>query len=80
MREIRVGSIQPLGMAHLAPFQGERDRGLARQRMDANIDQACRLLSQAGEAGFDIVCYPEDIQGTPTTATFSMTWNCSRGS
>jgi len=24
---------------------------------------ACRLLDQAGRAGCDIVCYPEDIQG-----------------
>lgn len=63
MREIRVGSIQPLGMSHLAPFQGERDRGLARQKIEENIDMACRLLTQAGCAGCDMVCYPEDLQG-----------------
>ena len=63
MREIRVGSIQPLGMSHLSPFQGETDRGHARQKMEENIDMACRLLAQAGSAGCDIVCYPEDIQG-----------------
>ena len=63
MREIRVGSVQPLGMAHLAPFQGERDRECARRKMEENIEMACRLLTQAGRTGCDIVCYPEDLQG-----------------
>lgn len=63
MREIRVGSVQPLHQPHLAPFEGERDRERARQLMEENIAMACRLLSQAGSAGCDIVCYPEDLQG-----------------
>ena len=50
-------------MEHLAPFRGELDRGLAGQKVEANVDQACRLLAQAGSAGCDIACYPEDIQG-----------------
>ena len=63
MREIRVCSIQPLGMAHIAPFQGELDRRLARKKLEENIVQAERLLTQAGRSGCDIACYPEDIQG-----------------
>lgn len=63
MREITVGSVQPRAMAHLAPFQGERDHGRARELMEDNIDLACRLLGDAGRAGCDIVCYPEDLQG-----------------
>lgn len=63
MREIRVGSVQPLRMAHLSPFQGETDRGRARQMVEENVDLACRLLAQAGSAVCDIACYPEDIQG-----------------
>jgi predicted amidohydrolase len=63
MREVRVCSIQPLGMAHISPFEGESDRGLARRKLEGNIDQACRLLEEAGRLGCDIACYPEDIQG-----------------
>jgi N-carbamoylputrescine amidase len=50
-------------MSHLAPFEGQTDRALARQKMEQNIELACRLLAQAGAAGCDIVCYPEDVQG-----------------
>lgn len=32
MRTIRIGSVQPRGMEHLAPFEGQRDRAEARQR------------------------------------------------
>jgi N-carbamoylputrescine amidase len=63
MREIRVHSVQPLRQAHLSPFYGEADRVRARELMEENVTLACRLLSQAGRAGTDIVCYPEDIQG-----------------
>ena len=62
-RQIRVSSVQPRGMSHLAPFEGQTDRTLARQRMEQNVELACRLLTQAGRAGCDIVCYPEDVQG-----------------
>ncbi len=63
MSEIRVGSVQPSAMAHLAPFEGERDRQRAGELLEQNVARACRLLSQAGQAGCDIVCYPEDLQG-----------------
>lgn len=63
MSEIRVSSVQPSAMAHLAPFEGERDRRRAGELLEQNVAQACRLLSQAGQAGCDIVCYPEDLQG-----------------
>lgn len=63
MREIRVASIQPLSQPHISPFDGDTDRGRARQAAGENLDLACRLLAQAGEAGCDIACYPEDIQG-----------------
>ena len=63
MSAIRVGSVQPSTMAHLAPFEGERDRRRAGELVEQNIALACRLLSQAGQAGCDMVCYPEDLQG-----------------
>ncbi len=63
MREIRVASVQPRGMAHISPFQGELDRGLARQKMTQNLDTAWKLLTMAGNAGCDLACYPEDLQG-----------------
>ncbi|HZP82923.1 MAG TPA: carbon-nitrogen hydrolase family protein [Chthonomonadaceae bacterium] len=63
MREIRVSSVQPLRQPHLSPFQGERDRERARQLVEENVAMTCRLLSEAGSAGCDIVCYPEDMQG-----------------
>src|SRR5579863_5536965 len=63
MREIRVGTIQPTGMAHLSPFDGERDRACAREKIESNVDMACQLRARAGGVGCDIVCYPEDIQG-----------------
>lgn len=63
MREIRVASIQPLGQPKMNVFGGERDRALGRRRIEENLDLACRLLAQAGEAGCDIVAYPEDVQG-----------------
>jgi len=63
MREIRVASVQPLRMKHIAPFQGELDRGRARRLVEENLAMAVRLLTQAGEWGPDVVCYPEDIQG-----------------
>jgi predicted amidohydrolase len=50
-------------MEHLAPFEGQRDRAEARQRVERNVAMACRLLGEAGAAGCDIVCYPEDLQG-----------------
>ena len=63
MTEIRVTSVQPLRMRHIAPSQGELDRQRARQLVEENLTMAVRLLTQAGELGCDIVCYPEDIQG-----------------
>lgn len=63
MREIRVASIQPIGQPKMNVFGGERDRDLGRQKIEENLDMACRLLAQAGEAGCDIVAYPEDVQG-----------------
>ena len=62
MREIRVGSIQPLGQPKMDVFGGELDRDLGRKKIAENLDMACRLLVQAAEAGCDIVAYPEDIQ------------------
>jgi len=62
MREIQVGSIQPLEQPRIYASQGEPDRDLGRRNIEENLDLACRLLSQAGEAGCDIVAYPEDIQ------------------
>jgi predicted amidohydrolase len=62
MREIRVGSIQPSGQPKMNVFGGERDRDLGRRKKEENLDMACRLLARAGEAGCDIVAYPEDIQ------------------
>ncbi len=50
-------------MAHISPFQGELDRGLARQKMTQNLDTAWKLLTMAGNAGCDLACYPEDLQG-----------------
>lgn len=63
MREIRVSCIQPLTQQHLSPFEGERDRDQGRQKIEANLEMAVRLLSEAGAGGCDIACYPEDIQG-----------------
>lgn len=63
MREVRVASVQPERMAHLAPFEGQRDRDEARRLVEANLEMAERLLDRAGAAGCDIVCYPEDTQG-----------------
>jgi predicted amidohydrolase len=63
MREIRVASIQPLGQPKMNVFGGERDRALGRRKIEENLDLACRLLTQAGAAGCDIVAYPEDVQG-----------------
>jgi predicted amidohydrolase len=63
MREVRVSSLQPLTQPHLSPFDGETDRAQARRKLEENLDLACRLLSQAGEAGCDLACYPEDVQG-----------------
>jgi len=63
VREIRVVSIQPLSQPHISPFDGDTDRQRAREAVADNLDMACRLLSQAGEAGCDIACYPEDVQG-----------------
>ena len=63
MRQVRVANVQPLRMAHLAPFEGQRDHGEARKLMEQNVEMACRLLDQAGRAGCDICCYPEDLQG-----------------
>ena len=62
MREIRVGSIQPLEQPKMNVFGGERDRGLGRRKIEENLTLACRLLDEAGRMGCDIVCYPEDIQ------------------
>ena len=56
MREIRVGSVQPLGQPKMNVFGGERDRELGRRKIEENLDMACRLLDQAGRAGCDIVC------------------------
>jgi predicted amidohydrolase len=63
MREIRVGSIQPLGQPKMDVFGGERDRTVGRRKLEENLDLACRLLDRAGQMGLDIVAYPEDIQG-----------------
>jgi len=63
MREVRVSCIQPLTQARLSPFDGETDRATGRRKVEENLDLACRLLSEAGRAGCDIVCYPEDVQG-----------------
>jgi len=45
------------------PFAGETDRQVGRKLIVKNLDMACRLLGQAGAAGCDIACYPEDVQG-----------------
>ena len=62
MRQVRVGSIQPLEQERIYTAE-PLGADLIRTTREANLDLACRLLSQAGEAGCDIVAYPEDIQG-----------------
>ncbi len=63
MREIRVASIQPLKQTAMWPFGGETDRAVGRSHIEENLKLAGRLLTQAGNAGCDIACYPEDVQG-----------------
>jgi predicted amidohydrolase len=63
MREIRVGSIQPLEQPRLyASGSQQPDPDLVTQKIEENVDLACRLLTRAGEAGCDIAAYPEDLQ------------------
>lgn len=63
MREVRIASVQPERMAHLAPFEGQCDRDEARHLVEANLEMAVTLLDRAGRGGCDIACYPEDTQG-----------------
>ena len=63
MREIRVGSIQPLEQPRLYASHGEVTGDMAREKIGENLALACRLLEQAGQRGCDIVAYPEDLQG-----------------
>ncbi len=63
MREIRVSCVQPLGQQRMWPFGGETDRAVGRELVERNLEMATRLLTQAGQEGCDVVCYPEDIQG-----------------
>ncbi len=62
MREIHVGSIQPLEQPRLYAPHEQVTKEMAREKIGENLDLACRLLEQAGQAGCDIVAYPEDIQ------------------
>jgi predicted amidohydrolase len=62
MREIHVGSIQPLEQPRLYAPHEQVTEEMAREKIGENLDLACRLLEQAGQAGCDIVAYPEDIQ------------------
>lgn len=62
MREIRVTSIQPLEQPRIEAPHDEHNRELGQKAIEKNLDLASRLLTQAGEAGCDIVVYPEDLQ------------------
>jgi len=62
MREIRVGSIQPLDQPRLYGPRHQMTAEMAQQKIAENLDLACRLLDQAGQVGCDIVAYPEDLQ------------------
>jgi predicted amidohydrolase len=62
MREIHVGSIQPLEQPRLYAPHEQVTEEMARQKIGENLDLAWRLLEQAGQAGCDIVAYPEDVQ------------------
>jgi predicted amidohydrolase len=63
MKEIRVGSIQPVARLTAPRPRGEPpERPLVGRKIEENLDLACSLLARAGEAGCDAVVYPEDIQ------------------
>lgn len=62
MREIRVASIQPLQQFRIWSYD-QPDRAGADELREKNLALAERLLTRAGEAGCDIVCYPEDLEG-----------------
>jgi len=62
MREIRVGSVQPLEQPRIYGSHSQPDREAARKTIEENLNLACRLLERAGETRCDIAVYPEDLQ------------------